>query len=107
MCLPRPDSPSIFTALLDRSAGAFRIGPYDEMVPAARRYLPGSLMLETTWQTRTGWLIVRDALTMGPVAQRRGAVAHASPVAHRLRRGALPAALGEVCERLGRPVDDL
>ena len=66
MCLPRPDSPSIFTALLDRSAGAFRIGPYDEMVPAARRYLPGSLMLETTWQTRTGWLIVRDTLTMGP-----------------------------------------
>ena len=36
------------------------------MVPAARRYLPGSLMVETTWQTRTGWLIVRDALCMGP-----------------------------------------
>jgi GH15 family glucan-1,4-alpha-glucosidase len=66
MCLPRPDSPSIFTALLDRGAGAFRLGPYDEMVPAARRYLPGSLMLETTWQTRTGWLIVRDTLCMGP-----------------------------------------
>src|SRR5262249_17173816 len=32
----------------------------------ARRYLPGSLMLETTWQTRTGWLIVRDTLCMGP-----------------------------------------
>src|SRR6266571_4567611 len=36
------------------------------IAPAARRYLPGSLMLETTWQTRTGWLIVRDALCMGP-----------------------------------------
>src|SRR5437773_102196 len=66
MCLPRPDSPSVFTAVLDRGAGAFRLGPYDEMVPAARRYLPGSLMLETTWQTRTGWLIVRDTLCMGP-----------------------------------------
>ena len=66
MCLPRPDSPSVFTALLDRGAGGFRLGPYDEMVPAARRYLPGSLMVETTWQTRTGWLIVRDALCMGP-----------------------------------------
>ncbi len=66
MCLPRPDSPSIFAALLDRSAGSFRVGPYDEIVPAARRYLPGSLMLETTWQTRTGWLIVRDALVVGP-----------------------------------------
>ena len=48
--------------LLDRSAGAFRIGPYDEMVPAARHYLPGSLVVDTTWQTRTGWLLVRDAL---------------------------------------------
>ena len=66
MCLPRPDSPSIFSALLDRSAGSFRIGPYDEVVPAARRYLPGSLVVETTWQTRTGWLLVRDALCMGP-----------------------------------------
>src|SRR3989440_6315185 len=66
MCLPRPDAPSVFTALLDRGAGAFRLGPYDEMVPAARRYLPGSLMVETTWQTKTGWLIVRDALCMGP-----------------------------------------
>ena len=52
--------------VLDRGSGAFRLGPYDEMVPAARRYLPGSLVLETTWQTRTGWLIVRDALCMGP-----------------------------------------
>ena len=66
MCVPRPDSPSIFSAILDRSAGSFRIGPYDEMVPAARRYLPGSLMVETTWQTRTGWLIVRDTMCMGP-----------------------------------------
>lgn len=62
MCVPRPDSPSIFGSLLDRSAGHFRVGPYGVNVPAARRYLPGSLILETTWQTDTGWLIVRDAL---------------------------------------------
>ena len=66
MCAPRPDSPSIFGALLDRSAGHFRLHPYGASVPAARRYLPGSLILETTWQTHTGWLIVRDALVMGP-----------------------------------------
>ena len=66
MCVPRPDSASIFASMLDRSAGGFRLGPYDENVPAARRYLPGSLMLETTWQTRTGWMIVRDSLCMGP-----------------------------------------
>jgi len=66
MCAPRPDSPSFFSALLDRSAGSFRIGPYDVKVPAARRYLPGSLIVETTWQTPSGWMIVRDMLCMGP-----------------------------------------
>src|SRR5690349_2509610 len=65
LCVPRPDSPSVFGAILDRSAGHFRLGPYGVSVPAARRYLPGSLILETTWQTHTGWLIVRDALVMG------------------------------------------
>ena len=66
MCIPRPDSPSIFGAVLDRSAGHFRIAPYGQNVPAARRYLPGGLIVETTWQTETGWLIVRDALVLGP-----------------------------------------
>ncbi len=66
MCLPRHDSPSVFAALLDRAAGSFRLGPYGVRVPAARRYLPGSLMLETTWRSSTGWLIVRDALLTGP-----------------------------------------
>jgi hypothetical protein len=65
MCIPRPDSPSIFGAVLDRGAGHFRIGPYGQNVPAARRYLPGGLIVETTWQTETGWLVVRDALVMG------------------------------------------
>jgi alpha,alpha-trehalase len=66
LCVPRPDSPSVFGAILDRAAGHFRLGPYGVSVPAARRYLPGSLILETTWQTHTGWLIVRDTLVMGP-----------------------------------------
>ncbi|PZR54280.1 glycosyl hydrolase family 15 [Xylanimonas oleitrophica] len=66
MCVPRPDSPSIFSAVLDRGAGMFRVGPYGVRVPVARRYLPGTLVLETTWQTSTGWLVVRDAMVMGP-----------------------------------------
>ncbi len=66
MCVPRPDSPSVFGAVLDRSAGHFKLAPYGVNVPVDRRYLPGSLMVETTWQTDTGWLIVRDALVMGP-----------------------------------------
>ena len=54
LCVPRPDSPSVFGAILDRSAGHFRLGPYGVSVPSARRYLPGSLIMETTWQTHTG-----------------------------------------------------
>jgi GH15 family glucan-1,4-alpha-glucosidase len=64
LCAPRPDSPSVFGSILDRAAGHFRISPYGVSVPAARRYLPGSLILETTWQTHTGWMIVRDTLVM-------------------------------------------
>ena len=65
LCLPHFDSPSIFAALLDRGAGSFRIGPYGTFVPAGRRYEPGTNILETTWMTPTGWIVVRDALTVG------------------------------------------
>ncbi|MEA2443395.1 MAG: alpha,alpha-trehalase [Thermoleophilales bacterium] len=66
MCLPRSDSPSVFGALLDRNAGSFKLGPADVSMPAGRRYLPGTNILETTWMTRMGWMIVRDCLTIGP-----------------------------------------
>jgi GH15 family glucan-1,4-alpha-glucosidase len=65
MCLPRVDSPSVFGALLDRDAGSFRIGPSGMNVPVARRYLPGTMVLETSWGTGSGWLVVRDVLLIG------------------------------------------
>jgi len=65
MCLPRADSASVFATLPDRSAGFFRFGPVHSRVPASRRYLPGSMVLETTWATATGWMVVTDALVMG------------------------------------------
>ena len=65
LCIPRFDSPSVFGAVLDRSAGSFRLGPR-EAVPVARRYQPGTNIVETTWATKTGWLVVVDALTIGP-----------------------------------------
>jgi GH15 family glucan-1,4-alpha-glucosidase len=64
LCLPRPDSPSVFGAMLDRSAGVFGLVPEGIEVPSHRRYLPGSMVLETTWQTATGWLQVYDCLVM-------------------------------------------
>ena len=67
LCLPRPDSPSVFGALLDRTAGEFRFGPTSTLVPHQRRYLPGTMVLETTWHTPTGWLVVHDFLVVRPV----------------------------------------
>jgi alpha,alpha-trehalase len=66
MCLPRMDGPSVFAGILDRHAGRFRVGPRDDAVPTDRRYLPGTMILETTWGTPTGWLVVRDVLVLGP-----------------------------------------
>ena len=66
LCLPRMDSPSVFGSILDRDAGGFRFGPSDIKVPAARRYLPGTMVLETSWGSPGGWIIVRDVLIMGP-----------------------------------------
>jgi GH15 family glucan-1,4-alpha-glucosidase len=66
MCLPRMDGPSIFAAMLDRGAGTFRLGPADVTVPSGRRYLPGTMVLETTWATSGGWAVVRDVLLVGP-----------------------------------------
>src|SRR5438132_130349 len=66
LCLPRFDSPSVFGAILDRGAGMFRLGPDGVAVPAARRYLPGTMVLETSWGAPGGWIIVRDALLIGP-----------------------------------------
>ncbi|HET8525914.1 MAG TPA: glycoside hydrolase family 15 protein [Actinomycetota bacterium] len=65
LCVPRFDSPSIFGSLLDRQAGAFRFGPYGINVPSEIAYEPGTNVLRTTWKTPSGWLVVRDALTMG------------------------------------------
>ena len=69
LCVPRFDSPSVFGSLLDRGAGAFRLGPFGINVPSSRQYEPGTNTLVTTWKTPSGWATVHDALTMGP---RRG-----------------------------------
>jgi GH15 family glucan-1,4-alpha-glucosidase len=66
LCVPRFDSPSIFGSLLDRQAGTFQLSPFGVTFPTARHYEPGTNMLATTWKTPTGWVLVRDALTMGP-----------------------------------------
>jgi alpha,alpha-trehalase len=66
LCVPRFDSPSVFGSLLDRQAGFFRVAPFGINHPTTVAYEPGTNVLETTWKTPNGWIVVRDALTMGP-----------------------------------------
>ena len=66
LCVPRFDGPSVFGSLLDRETGYFRFGPFGIDYPTTRIYEPGTNVLATTWKTASGWILVRDALTIGP-----------------------------------------
>jgi alpha,alpha-trehalase len=79
LCVPSFDSPSVFGTLLDRGAGTFRVGPFGINVPTARIYEPGTNVLATTWNTSSGWLLVREALTMGPARGEDGITPHTRP----------------------------
>ena len=81
LCVPRFDSPSIFGTLLDRQAGFFRLAPFGINVPTARIYEPGTNSLVTTWNAPAGWVVVRDALTMGPRRHNDEITPHTRPPA--------------------------
>jgi GH15 family glucan-1,4-alpha-glucosidase len=81
LCVPRFDSQSVFGALLDRGAGYFRFGPNGISVPNSRHYEPGTNILVTTWHTPSGWLEVRDALTMAPSSGVDSTTPHTRPPA--------------------------
>ena len=51
----------VFGRILDwAKAGFFRIAPLDDDYEATRRYLPGTNVLETTFRTPTGTLVLTD-----------------------------------------------
>ena len=81
LCVPRFDSPSVFGTLLDRQAGSFGFAPFGINVPIARVYEPGTNTLLTTWHSQTGWVVVRDALTMGPTHGEDRVTPHTRPPA--------------------------
>ena len=62
LCLPRFDSPAMFTALLGGPEdGRWRLSAVDGEV-VQRRYLPLTFVLETTWRTPRGVARVTDFL---------------------------------------------
>ncbi|MDP9354460.1 MAG: glycoside hydrolase family 15 protein [Chloroflexota bacterium] len=62
LCLPRYDSPAIFARILDPDAGHWSIKPAGDYT-VERRYVPGTLVLETTFTTASGRMRLRDAMT--------------------------------------------
>jgi GH15 family glucan-1,4-alpha-glucosidase len=61
----RFDSPSVFARLLDPEAGHWQIQPTGPWT-SERRYLDRTLVLETTFTTPSGTLVLTDLLAMGP-----------------------------------------
>jgi GH15 family glucan-1,4-alpha-glucosidase len=64
LCWPRFDRPSIFARLLDGDAGHFSIRA-TETTKSTRRYLDGTMVLETVFVTASGTVTVTDALAVG------------------------------------------
>src|SRR5438874_2566550 len=65
LCLPRYDSPAVFSRMLDPAAGHWSISPAEPFT-TERRYLPGTLVLETIFTTERGRVRLVDALAFEP-----------------------------------------
>jgi GH15 family glucan-1,4-alpha-glucosidase len=61
LCMPRYDSPSVFARILDPDAGHWSIRPAGDF-EVGRCYLPGTLVVETTFTTATGVVRMVDAM---------------------------------------------
>jgi len=61
LCLPRYDSPAVFAQILDPEAGHWQIRP-SGAYRSERRYLPGTLVVETTFATESGSVRLTDAM---------------------------------------------
>ncbi len=66
LCWPRFDSAACFAALLGRAEhGAWRIAAADPAAQVQRRYLDGSVVLETTIRSGGGEVVVTDFMPVG------------------------------------------
>src|SRR5258708_32433830 len=75
LCFPRFDGPSVFGRLLDEQAGHWSIsavGPSE----VSRRYLEGTMALETTFRTPMGKAVLVDAMAIGRHERGHGLGAH-------------------------------
>ncbi len=64
LCLPRYDSPAVFAQILDPVGGHWRVRP-SGAYRSERRYVPGTLVVETTFVTESGSVRLTDAMAFG------------------------------------------
>jgi alpha,alpha-trehalase len=77
LCLPRYDSPAVFAQILDPGGGHWQIRP-TASYRSERRYLPGTLVIETTFATETGSVKLTDAMAFA-VGQQHHELGFAAP----------------------------
>ena len=77
LCLPRYDSPAVFAQILDPEGGHWRIKP-SGVYRSERRYLPGTLVIETTFVTESGSVRLTDAMAF-PEGQRHHDLGFGAP----------------------------
>jgi GH15 family glucan-1,4-alpha-glucosidase len=77
LCVPRYDSPAIFARLLGAGAGHWQLRP-TAAYRVERRYLPGTLVVETTFTTGGGAVRVLEAMVFAH-GQRGHALGYDAP----------------------------
>lgn len=66
LCMPRFDAPACFAAMLGgEDNGHWQLSPSQPVLESSRRYLPGTLILETSFDTETGSAVVLDFMPPG------------------------------------------
>jgi GH15 family glucan-1,4-alpha-glucosidase len=76
-CMPRPDSDSCFGRLLDWNKGGYcAIAPAQKSVAVSRRYLPGTMVLETRFRSESGEVVLTDFLVMDAEAHEQARNEH-------------------------------
>ena len=73
LCLPRFDSPALMAGILDPEAGHWTLRPAGEHT-STRRYVPGTLVVETTFTTGTGVVRTRDAMAFAEGQRHHAAI---------------------------------
>jgi GH15 family glucan-1,4-alpha-glucosidase len=85
LCLPRFDSPSCLSALLGSPAdGRWLLSTGSGSTPVARRYRPGSMVLETEIACSAGTVRITDAMAVHPSDHQNHATGDGKPTLVRI-----------------------